>query len=184
MSKNPFQHVDVRVSDMALARPFYEKLLPALGFTQGNAGKHFHTFTAQGEPPWQPLGTGFGGLACPGRRRPGCQRDDPEEEDTPIHRTCAESQHASSLKSQACPPTRQRAEWRSRGSAQVQRFCYRPPVVYIPKPTRLTILSSGSTLLTALVMSLALVLKPALLTLSPMSLGLMGVERWLRTRTM
>ena len=54
MSKNPFQHVDVRVSDMALARPFYEKLLPALGFTQGHAGKHFHTFTAQGEPPWQP----------------------------------------------------------------------------------------------------------------------------------
>jgi len=31
---NPFGHMDVRVADLAAAQPFYETLLPALGFTE------------------------------------------------------------------------------------------------------------------------------------------------------
>ncbi len=31
---NPFGHVDVRVADLAVAEPFYEALLPALGLTE------------------------------------------------------------------------------------------------------------------------------------------------------
>jgi hypothetical protein len=29
-----FDHVDLRMNNLAQARPFYERLLPALGFTQ------------------------------------------------------------------------------------------------------------------------------------------------------
>ena len=31
---NPFGHMDLRVSDLAAAEPFYEALLPALGYTE------------------------------------------------------------------------------------------------------------------------------------------------------
>ena len=34
MSSNPFQHVDVRVTDMEEALQFYSKLLPEVGFTE------------------------------------------------------------------------------------------------------------------------------------------------------
>ena len=54
MTKNPFQHIDLRVTDMAVADAFYGRLLPALGFGERSAGKHFHTYAAEGEPPWQP----------------------------------------------------------------------------------------------------------------------------------
>ncbi len=54
MLGNPFQHVDVRVSEMALARPFYRELLPALGFVTESVGKSFHCFTGEGQPPRQP----------------------------------------------------------------------------------------------------------------------------------
>jgi catechol 2,3-dioxygenase-like lactoylglutathione lyase family enzyme len=36
---NPFGHIDLRVSDMDAALPFYEKLLPALGFTENYHGE-------------------------------------------------------------------------------------------------------------------------------------------------
>lgn len=54
MINNPFQHVDIRVSDMDQARRFYGALLPALGFGTSSVGEHFHCFNAEGEPPWQP----------------------------------------------------------------------------------------------------------------------------------
>jgi catechol 2,3-dioxygenase-like lactoylglutathione lyase family enzyme len=42
----PFGHLDLRVTDMARAMPFYEGLLPALGFTQT-----YHS------PAWKGWGT-------------------------------------------------------------------------------------------------------------------------------
>jgi catechol 2,3-dioxygenase-like lactoylglutathione lyase family enzyme len=35
---NPFGHVDLRVADLGAAFPFYDALLPALGFTQAYHG--------------------------------------------------------------------------------------------------------------------------------------------------
>lgn len=34
-----FDHIDMRVSDMTLAQPFYERLLPLLGFTRDDSGE-------------------------------------------------------------------------------------------------------------------------------------------------
>ena len=31
---NPFGHMDLRVADLDVAEPFYDALLPALGFTE------------------------------------------------------------------------------------------------------------------------------------------------------
>jgi hypothetical protein len=31
---NPFGHLDLRVADLAAAEPFYDALLPALGFSE------------------------------------------------------------------------------------------------------------------------------------------------------
>ena len=53
MSRNPFQHVDLRVSDMEATFPFYAMLLPALGFTRAG-GNTFRVFSAEGDPPSQP----------------------------------------------------------------------------------------------------------------------------------
>ncbi len=38
---NPFGHVDLRVSKLETALPFYEALLPALGFTERYHGEHW-----------------------------------------------------------------------------------------------------------------------------------------------
>jgi catechol 2,3-dioxygenase-like lactoylglutathione lyase family enzyme len=38
---NPFGHVDVRVADVATAEPFYDALLPALGFTERYHGERW-----------------------------------------------------------------------------------------------------------------------------------------------
>ncbi len=54
MSKNPFQHIDLRVNDMDKAWEFYSKILPPLGFEKGNVGKTFSGYDAPGEPPSQP----------------------------------------------------------------------------------------------------------------------------------
>jgi len=54
VAKNPFQHVDVRVSDLASALPFYAKLLPALGFTRDDSGERWKVFAAEGNPPSAP----------------------------------------------------------------------------------------------------------------------------------
>jgi catechol 2,3-dioxygenase-like lactoylglutathione lyase family enzyme len=38
---NPFGHIDLRVSDLEAALPFYEALLPALGFTERYHGEEW-----------------------------------------------------------------------------------------------------------------------------------------------
>ncbi len=53
MAKNPFQHIDLRVNDLQEAWAFYSKILPAIGFPDGNEGKTFSGFDAEGEPPAQ-----------------------------------------------------------------------------------------------------------------------------------
>lgn len=43
---NPFGHIDLRVADLRTAQPFYDALLPALGFTEryhGDAWKVWST---------------------------------------------------------------------------------------------------------------------------------------------
>jgi len=54
MSKNPFQHVDIRVRDTAAALEFYSKFLPAVGFTIDEGGESFRCFSAGGKPPHAP----------------------------------------------------------------------------------------------------------------------------------
>jgi predicted enzyme related to lactoylglutathione lyase len=51
MSKNPFQHVDLRVRDKQAAVAFYSKVLPAVGFTVDEGGELFRCFSAGGTPP-------------------------------------------------------------------------------------------------------------------------------------
>jgi catechol 2,3-dioxygenase-like lactoylglutathione lyase family enzyme len=48
---NPFGHVDLRVPSLDEALPFYEALLPALGFTQRYDGSAWKVFAAEGELP-------------------------------------------------------------------------------------------------------------------------------------
>lgn len=45
-----YGHVDLRVSSMALALPFYEQLMPALGFTERHQGEVWKSW-AMPEPP-------------------------------------------------------------------------------------------------------------------------------------
>src|SRR5688572_9215796 len=44
-----FDHIDLRVPRLSEATPFYEKLLPALGFTRRVAVQDWLQFEAQGE---------------------------------------------------------------------------------------------------------------------------------------
>jgi predicted enzyme related to lactoylglutathione lyase len=48
---NPFGHVDLRVTSFAENLPFYEKLLPALGFTRTFHSAKWRVFAAEGELP-------------------------------------------------------------------------------------------------------------------------------------
>ena len=48
---NPFGHIDLRVASMADALPFYEALLPALGFTQRYDGGAWVVFATTDPPP-------------------------------------------------------------------------------------------------------------------------------------
>jgi len=48
---NPFGHVDLRVRSMEKALPFYEKLLPALGFTRTFHTEAWKVFAASGDLP-------------------------------------------------------------------------------------------------------------------------------------
>jgi catechol 2,3-dioxygenase-like lactoylglutathione lyase family enzyme len=50
---NRFQHVDIRVHDLAAAKAFYSKLMPEIGFPE-LSGSVFTCFTAPGSPPSQP----------------------------------------------------------------------------------------------------------------------------------
>ena len=48
---NPFSHIDVRVADMDAALAFYERLLPALGFTRRFDGPIWKVFATEGDLP-------------------------------------------------------------------------------------------------------------------------------------
>lgn len=48
---NKFSHIDLRVNDLATALPFYEKLLPKLGFTRTFHSANWLVFAADGELP-------------------------------------------------------------------------------------------------------------------------------------
>jgi predicted enzyme related to lactoylglutathione lyase len=51
MTKNPFSHIDQYVPSFERALPFYEKLLPALGFTRTFHTEQWKVFAAEGELP-------------------------------------------------------------------------------------------------------------------------------------
>ena len=48
MKTRCFDHIDLRVKDMEVARDFYGKFLPELGFAHDSPGNDFHTFYAGG----------------------------------------------------------------------------------------------------------------------------------------
>ena len=48
---NKFSHFDLRVNDLEVALPFYEKLLPELGFTRSFHSANWRVFAADGELP-------------------------------------------------------------------------------------------------------------------------------------
>ena len=52
---SPLGHIDLRVRDLAEAQAFYERLLPALGFTERYHGDEWKVWAAK-EPalPWTP----------------------------------------------------------------------------------------------------------------------------------
>jgi predicted lactoylglutathione lyase len=54
VSSNRFQHIDLRVSDMQIAYPFYAAVLPALGFPTEDSGERFRCFVGPGEAPFKP----------------------------------------------------------------------------------------------------------------------------------
>ena len=54
MSTNPFSHIDLRVNSLERALPFYEQLLPALGFTRPFHGPVWKVFAGPGELPSAP----------------------------------------------------------------------------------------------------------------------------------
>ena len=51
MTHNPFSHIDLRVPSYDLALPFYERLLPALGFTRTFHSERWRVFAAEGDLP-------------------------------------------------------------------------------------------------------------------------------------
>jgi catechol 2,3-dioxygenase-like lactoylglutathione lyase family enzyme len=52
MKTRCFDHIDLRVKDMEIARRFYGKFLPQLGFVQERPGKKFYAFySAGGDKP-------------------------------------------------------------------------------------------------------------------------------------
>jgi catechol 2,3-dioxygenase-like lactoylglutathione lyase family enzyme len=52
MKTRCFDHIDLRVKDMAVARKFYAKFLPQLGFVHEKSGRYYHGFySAGGDKP-------------------------------------------------------------------------------------------------------------------------------------
>jgi catechol 2,3-dioxygenase-like lactoylglutathione lyase family enzyme len=49
--RNPFGHIDLRVSSLDEALPFYEALLPALGFVQRYDSETWKAFTSESPLP-------------------------------------------------------------------------------------------------------------------------------------
>ncbi|HJQ75391.1 MAG TPA: VOC family protein [Gaiellaceae bacterium] len=62
---NPFGHVDLRVADLAAALPFYERLLPALGFGERYHGETWKVFATGDDLP---AGSYFALTESPGHR--------------------------------------------------------------------------------------------------------------------
>lgn len=52
---NPYSHVDLRVRDMDTALPFYERLLPALGFVHRHHDEDWKVFAGEGQLPSAPF---------------------------------------------------------------------------------------------------------------------------------
>ena len=54
MKTRLFDHIDLRVRDLARAKRFYEQILPALGFTEpGDDGEWFSMYAkGEGKPPF------------------------------------------------------------------------------------------------------------------------------------
>lgn len=48
---NPFSHIDLRVNNMRESLPFYEALLPVVGFTRAFHGPQWKVFAAEGALP-------------------------------------------------------------------------------------------------------------------------------------
>ena len=48
MKTRCFDHIDLRVKDMSIARKFYGKFLPQLGFVEERPGKKYHSFYSAG----------------------------------------------------------------------------------------------------------------------------------------
>ena len=48
MKTRCFDHIDLRVKDMKVARKFYAKFLPQLGFVRESPGRRYHTFYSAG----------------------------------------------------------------------------------------------------------------------------------------
>ena len=51
MKTRRFDHIDLRVSDLAAAKRFYSRLLPELGFTIDSSGDEWCIWQAPGEGP-------------------------------------------------------------------------------------------------------------------------------------
>ncbi|HEY3663234.1 MAG TPA: VOC family protein [Chthoniobacterales bacterium] len=49
MKARIFDHIDLRVADMAAAQKFYSRLLPALGFSEANGDDNVRTYQAPGD---------------------------------------------------------------------------------------------------------------------------------------
>jgi catechol 2,3-dioxygenase-like lactoylglutathione lyase family enzyme len=70
MKTRCFDHIDLRVKDMEIARRFYRKFLPQLGFVHESPGDDFHTYySAGGDKPSE-----FFGFTQDKNHRPGGTR--------------------------------------------------------------------------------------------------------------
>jgi predicted enzyme related to lactoylglutathione lyase len=54
MGPNPFSHIDLTVTSFAISLPFYEKILPALGFKHTFHSTKWKVFAAEGDLPSVP----------------------------------------------------------------------------------------------------------------------------------
>jgi predicted enzyme related to lactoylglutathione lyase/uncharacterized protein YciI len=54
LTSNPFNHLDLRVTDMKAAAPFYAALLPELGLIHAREAGEWRVHAGQGRHPWLP----------------------------------------------------------------------------------------------------------------------------------
>jgi catechol 2,3-dioxygenase-like lactoylglutathione lyase family enzyme len=67
---NPFGHIDLRVADLAAAFPFYDALLPALGFTETYHGEEWKVWATTDPLP----STAYFGITEDRAHRPNANR--------------------------------------------------------------------------------------------------------------